>query len=48
MGAYQCLANNGIPPTANQTFEIEVRCKYTYFVTYVMKYTFSVMYENMQ
>ncbi|XP_058836869.1 uncharacterized protein LOC131693231 [Topomyia yanbarensis] len=24
MGAYQCLADNGIPPPANQTFNIEV------------------------
>ncbi|XP_029726008.1 uncharacterized protein LOC109409677 [Aedes albopictus] len=25
MGAYQCLADNGIPPPANQTFNIEVQ-----------------------
>lgn len=28
MGAYQCVADNGIPPTANATFDIEVHCKY--------------------
>lgn len=28
MGAYQCLADNGIPPPANQTFNIEVQCMY--------------------
>lgn len=28
MGAYQCLADNGVPPAANATFTIEVHCKY--------------------
>uniref|UniRef100_A0A182SLF9 Ig-like domain-containing protein n=1 Tax=Anopheles maculatus TaxID=74869 RepID=A0A182SLF9_9DIPT len=28
MGAYQCLADNGISPPANQTFNIEVHCKF--------------------
>ncbi len=27
MGQYQCEANNGIPPSAFQIFEIEVHCK---------------------
>lgn len=28
MGGYQCIANNGIPPEAMQTFYIEVHCEY--------------------
>lgn len=27
MGAYRCMADNGIPPQANQTFHVEVHCK---------------------
>lgn len=27
MGAYMCIADNGIPPAANQTFVLEVQCK---------------------
>lgn len=27
MGEYRCIADNGIPPSANQTFYIEVHCK---------------------
>lgn len=30
MGEYRCIADNGIPPSANQTFSIEVHCKYEY------------------
>lgn len=26
MGAYQCYADNGVPPAANATFTIEVHC----------------------
>lgn len=26
MGAYQCVANNGIPPAASFTFNLEVHC----------------------
>lgn len=29
MGTYMCIADNGIPPPANQTFELEVHCKFT-------------------
>lgn len=29
MGQYQCVADNGVPPAANQTFQVEVHCKYT-------------------
>jgi hypothetical protein len=28
MGAYNCIADNGVPPSANQTFTLEVHCKY--------------------
>lgn len=28
MGQYQCVADNGVPPAANQTFQVEVHCKY--------------------
>lgn len=28
MGAYQCSADNGVPPSANATFLLEVHCKY--------------------
>lgn len=28
MGTYKCFADNGIPPTANATFNIEVQCEY--------------------
>lgn len=28
MGAYQCMADNGVPPAANATFLLEVHCKY--------------------
>lgn len=27
MGRYTCIADNGIRPTANQTFQIDVYCK---------------------
>ena len=27
MGVYMCIADNGIPPPANQTFVLEVYCK---------------------
>lgn len=27
MGTYQCIADNGIPPQANQTFHLEVQCE---------------------
>ena len=29
MGTYVCEANNGIPPTARQNFEVQVHCKYS-------------------
>lgn len=29
MGLYMCIASNGISPSANQTFNLEVHCKYT-------------------
>lgn len=28
MGSYTCIANNGIPPQANATFNLEVHCEY--------------------
>lgn len=28
MGVYECIADNGIPPQANQTFLLEVHCKF--------------------
>lgn len=28
MGQYKCLADNGIPPQASQTFNLEVYCKF--------------------
>jgi hypothetical protein len=28
MGIYNCVADNGVPPAANQTFNLEVHCKY--------------------
>lgn len=31
MGAYQCMADNGVPPAANATFLLEVHCKYISF-----------------
>jgi hypothetical protein len=30
MGIYNCIANNGVPPAANQTFNVEVHCKYCF------------------
>lgn len=27
MGTYRCLADNGIPPVANQTFQVDVYCE---------------------
>lgn len=27
MGAYQCIADNGIPPAANATYNVEVHCE---------------------
>lgn len=27
MGIYTCIANNGIPPSVNQTFQIDVYCE---------------------
>ena len=30
MGLYKCIADNGIPPTANQTYQLEVYCKLIY------------------
>lgn len=27
MGAYQCIADNGIPPAANATYHVEVHCE---------------------
>lgn len=30
MGLYMCIAGNGIPPTVNQTFNLEVHCKYNF------------------
>lgn len=32
MGAYQCYADNGIPPAANATFNIEVHCMLFFFL----------------
>jgi hypothetical protein len=29
MGTYMCVAENGIPPPKNQTFSVEVKCKFT-------------------
>lgn len=26
MGAYQCIADNGIPPAVNATYNVEVHC----------------------
>lgn len=34
-GIYICVANNGIPPAANATFQIEVQCKYVLNGIYV-------------
>jgi hypothetical protein len=28
MGIYNCIADNGVPPAANRTFNLEVHCKY--------------------
>lgn len=28
MGTYRCIADNGIPPIANQTFQVDVYCEY--------------------
>lgn len=28
MGLYICIADNGIPPSKNQTFQIDIHCKY--------------------
>jgi len=30
MGIYNCIADNGVPPAANQTFNLEVHCKYRF------------------
>lgn len=38
MGAYRCIADNGIPPVANQTFQLDVYCKFHYFK--ILKKTF--------
>lgn len=27
MGMYRCIADNGIPPVANQTFQLDVYCE---------------------
>lgn len=27
MGMYRCIADNGIPPIANQTFQVDVYCE---------------------
>lgn len=28
MGTYRCIADNGIPPAANQTYQVDVYCEY--------------------
>lgn len=28
MGTYRCIADNGLPPVANQTFQVDVYCEY--------------------
>ena len=33
MGEYVCKANNGIPPIAKQTFNVQVHCKQIYYAS---------------
>lgn len=33
MGTYLCIADNGVPPQANQTFNLEVYCKSVVFAS---------------
>lgn len=44
MGSYQCMANNGIPPAASQTFGVEVHCKIYIisFIIFIFKYFFKI------
>lgn len=35
MGAYQCYADNGIPPAANATFYVEVHCMFFILNAYI-------------
>lgn len=41
MGAYQCVADNGIPPIANATFYVEVHCECS---TFAHKNEFSIVF----
>lgn len=33
MGTYRCIADNGIPPAANQTYQVDVYCEYRTRIT---------------
>ncbi len=57
MGTYVCEANNGIPPTARQNFEVQVHCKFinifidklsasTYLKEYSLCYCFTAEIPN--
>jgi len=31
MGAYLCIASNGVPPTVSKRIKVSVDCEYTFF-----------------
>ena len=39
MGTYVCEANNGIPPTAKQNFEVQVHCEFS-FISFTLQSLF--------
>lgn len=40
MGVYQCCADNGIPPAANATFNVEVQCEFPSSIRSIIKDSF--------
>lgn len=45
MGAYLCIASNGVPPSISKRIMLMVQCKYTYvLVTY--EYLYFFLYKN--
>jgi hypothetical protein len=37
MGAYLCIASNGVPPTVSKRIKVNVDCKYQLYAKYIVK-----------
>lgn len=38
MGAYMCIASNGVPPTVSKRMKLQVHCKYTIPILYPIEH----------